>query len=164
MQNLMNTLTKWNPFTAIAPTRSNLLRKLDSIEERLSSLISRNAPETASEWAGMGLDSYPAVDIQESNTEYILKADLPQVPKSEIKISTRNGMLEISGEKKTEAEEVGREFYRLERSYGSFQRLFGLPVGVDVSRAKAKLREGVLTITIPKTPEAASQAVDIPIH
>lgn len=125
-------------------------------------------PEAIEAWSqgwqgsqGSGWEAFPPVDIHETEKEFVLKADLPQLEKSEVKVAARDGMLEISGEKKSQREQVGQQCYQMERAFGVFQRCFGLPPGADVAKAKARLREGVLTITIPKSSEATAQSVEI---
>jgi HSP20 family protein len=81
----------------------------------------------------------------------VVSAELPGMDDKEIDLSLSHGVLTISGEKKQEKEQKGRNYYHMERSYGSFQRSVSLPAGVDTSKAEAVFKKGVLTVTVPKT-------------
>jgi HSP20 family protein len=153
----MKTLTTWNPWTVGPENTAGILSELDSIERRLESLVSRSLRGgDQSSW-----ESFPPVDIHETDKEFILQADLPQLEKSDVKVSGREGFLEISGEKRTQREQFSPHCFRRERAFGAFQRAFSLPASADVARAKARMREGVLTISIPKNPNAEATAVQI---
>ena len=108
-----------------------------------------------------GWEAFPPMDIHETEKEFVLKADLPDLQKSDIKVAARNGVLEISGEKKSQSEQTGPHFFQMERAYGAFERRFTLPAGADVTQAKARLQEGVLTIAIPKNAATVAPSVDI---
>lgn len=95
----------------------------------------------------------PRVDVVESDKQVAVSAELPGMDEKEIDVSLSHGVLTISGEKREEKEDKGRNYYRMERSYGSFQRSIPLPSEVDESRAEATFKKGVLTITLPKTAE-----------
>ena len=102
-----------------------------------------------------GWDAFsPRMDVAESDTEIVVSAELPGLDEEDIDVSLSRGMLTISGEKRQGKEEKGRNYYRVERSYGSFQRSIPLPAEVDASKVDAVFRKGVLTITLPKTGEA----------
>ncbi|MEY5025225.1 MAG: hypothetical protein RLZZ244_753 [Verrucomicrobiota bacterium] len=161
----MNLLEKWSPFQTGKTTlaKTELFRELEEIERRLESLFQRSPfgrePRellTTGEW-------YPSVEISEDDKEYLVKADLPEIPKSEIRVSVREGILEISGERRAERAEKGKRYHRVERSYGSFLRAFSLPPGVEGEKAKATFEGGVLTVRIPKNPEAASRSIEIKV-
>ncbi len=93
----------------------------------------------------------PAVDIAENEKEYEVQAELPGMKKDEIKISLKDDVLTLSGERKSEKEENGKNFHRTERSYGQFERCFHLPKNVKVSDIKADYKNGILTVNIPKS-------------
>ena len=124
-----------------------------------------NWPMTRSQ-ALLGVGEWnPRVDISESDGTYLIKADIPGVPKEAIKISMDNGMLTIQGERKQEKEEENKRFHRIERFYGSFTRSFTLPEDADPSAIKASAQDGQLTVTIPrKEPVTASTAVQVPVE
>jgi len=96
----------------------------------------------------------PAVDIVEKDKAYEITAELPGMDESNVDVKVANGMLMIKGEKKEEKEQREKDFYLSERRYGSFERQFSVPEGVDVDKIEAAFKKGVLTVTLPKTPEA----------
>lgn len=96
----------------------------------------------------------PAVDIYEEGDDLVLKAELPGLNKDDIEVKVTDDYITISGEKKKEEKVEEKNYYRYERSYGSFSRTFRLPVEIQTDKAKAKFENGVLEIRIPKTEEA----------
>jgi len=103
----------------------------------------------------------PAIDIAESDGKIVLKAELPGVAESDLKLSVENGILTLKGEKKQEKETKEGNWHRIERSYGSFQRSFALPEGVKPEDIQAKLKDGVLTVVIPRPEEARPKSIPI---
>jgi len=108
-------------------------------------------------------DSVPAVDVTENNTGYKITAELPGMAEKDIEVTVTDEMLTIKGEKRVEHEEKGENRYLSERSYGSFQRSFALPRGVDREKVNANFANGVLTVTLPKTQEAQKQEKKIEV-
>jgi HSP20 family protein len=96
----------------------------------------------------------PAVDLAEKNGAYEISAELPGMDEKDIEVKVSNGTLTIKGEKKEEKEERDKDFYLSERRYGSFARSFEVPAGVDPAHIEARFAKGVLTVTLPKSPEA----------
>jgi HSP20 family protein len=96
----------------------------------------------------------PAVDVTESDKAYEITAELPGLDEKNIEVNVVNGGLTIKGEKKEEKEEKQKDYYLSERSYGSFERYFDLPEGVDADKIEAAFKNGVLKVTLPKTAEA----------
>ena len=96
----------------------------------------------------------PAVDIVEKDKAYEVSAELPGMDENNIEVKVANGMLTIKGEKKEEKEEKRKDYYHSERRYGSFERRFLVPDGVDTSKIEASFKKGVLTVMLPKTAEA----------
>jgi HSP20 family protein len=109
------------------------------------------------------LGAVPAVDITEKDKEYEITAELPGMDESNIEVTLSNGALKIKGEKREEKEETKKDYYLSERRYGSFQRCFQVPEGVDPEKIEARFKKGVLTITLPKTPEALKKEKKIAI-
>ena len=110
------------------------------------------------------LDAFtPSVDLIEDEKEVSIKAELPGIDEKDIDVSITRDVLTISGEKKVEEEENKKNYYRMERSFGSFQRVVALPEGIDADKAQAEFKKGVLTVTIPKTKEAQVAGKKIPI-
>ncbi len=149
----MNALTRWDPF-----------RELEDLQSRLSTLFGR-APlrknggkevMTVAEWA-------PLVDITEDEKEYLIKAELPEVKKEEVKLTVHDDVLSISGERKYEKEEKGKKYHRVERAYGSFTRSFTLPEDADASKVAADYKDGVLKVHLPKSEKAKPKSIEVKI-
>jgi len=96
----------------------------------------------------------PAVDIVEKDNAYEVTAELPGLDEKNIEVKLVNGGLTIKGEKQEEKEEKKKGYYLHERQFGSFERCFQVPQGVDTNKIEASFRKGVLTVTLPKKPEA----------
>jgi HSP20 family protein len=96
----------------------------------------------------------PAVDVTESDKAYEITAELPGMDEKNIEVKVVNDNLRIKGEKQEEKEEKKKDYYLQERRFGSFERSFALPEGVDAEKIEASFRKGVLTVTLPKKPEA----------
>ena len=103
----------------------------------------------------------PSFEVRENKDGYVFKADLPGVKQDDIEVSLSGNRLQISGKRDEEKEAKGDTFYTYERAYGSFSRSFTLPDGADADHVKTELEDGVLTLVVPKRPEA--QARKIPI-
>jgi HSP20 family protein len=156
----MSTLTKWNPFQA---SRWEPFRELEEIERRLESLFERSPFSRTQE----GISSqhwYPQVDITENEKEYVIKADLPEVSKNDVKISFREGVMEIAGERKKEKTEASQRMHRTERTHGAFLRAFTLPAAAEGEKAKAEFHHGVLTVRIPKSEKLAPKAIEVKVN
>ena len=108
-------------------------------------------------------DWAPAVDVQETDGEYVLKADLPEVKKEEVKVEMEDGILTIEGERKQEKEEKGKKFHRIERSYGKFVRRFALPTEVEAGAVRAEFKEGVLVVHLPKAATTRPKSIDVKV-
>ncbi len=107
------------------------------------------------------LEWNPSFDVTENKDAFVFKADLPGAKKDDIEISTTGNRLQISGKREAEKETKSETVYTYERQYGSFVRSFTLPEGADLEHAKSELKDGVLTLVVPKLPGA--QAKKIPI-
>lgn len=103
----------------------------------------------------------PACDIEESDTQYRIDFDLPGVKKNDVKIEIRGNQLTVSGERRHEREEKSQGRTNRERFYGSFVRSFALPTDVRSDQVEASYEDGVLQITVPKTPETSSKQIPI---
>ncbi len=105
----------------------------------------------------------PAIDVRETENEFLVSAELPGLTKADVEITVENGVLSLSGEKKEEFEEGSAESgrYVLERRYGRFQRNFSLPRGINAEKVKAEFSGGVLTITLPKVAAAKPRQIKI---
>lgn len=105
----------------------------------------------------------PAVDLVEKDSGYEITAELPGMDEKDVEIKLSNGMLTIKGEKSEEKEEREKDYYLSERRYGSFQRSFRVPDGVDADKIEASFSKGVLTVTLPKTAEARKKEKKIAV-
>ena len=108
-------------------------------------------------------DWTPTVDIQETETEYLIKAELPEVRKDDVKVTVENGVLTLQGERKQEKEEKGKRFHRIERAYGTFLRTFTVPIDADENKVLADFKDGMLRVHIPKTEKPRPKAIDVKV-
>lgn len=146
-------LVRWRPRKAVPSVYGDVDRMFDSL------LRGWMAPASLSEsgWS-------PSIDISESDSELVVSAEVPGVKPEDIDIEIDDSKLVVSGEKRQENEEKGDNYYRVERSYGSFKRVFALPPNVDSSSVKASSKDGVLRISIPKSEVAAQKKVEIEVE
>ncbi len=122
-------------------------------------LGSSPSPVTNGLLSGFG----PRSDVSETDKEVEVSVELPGLDEKDIDVSLTGDMLTIRGEKKAEKEEKRKGYYLSERSYGSFHRSVPLPPGVDTDKATAEFKRGVLTVTMPKTPESQAQVKRIEV-
>ena len=137
---------KWDPFKELTAMRDQM--------DRLVGSFLRGETPRRDVWA-------PDLDVSETDEEILVKADLPGVDEKDLSISLSGTNLLIKGERKEEKEEKGKQFHRIERTFGSFQRTVALPVGVDSSKIKAEYTKGVLEIHLPKKPEVKPQQIPV---
>lgn len=150
----MSALTTWNP-----------IRELGSLENRLDRLFGITWPSKNGEKESMTVSQWtPLVDISEDATEYLVKAELPELKKEEVKVSVENGVLTISGERKSEKEEKGKKYHRIERSYGSFLRSFTLPEAVNADKVSAEFKDGLLSVHLPKDEKARPRSIEVKVQ
>lgn len=142
----------WEPF-------EKLRQEIDQIFDRLHEPFSRNPFAQSSfpsaHWArDMSFGLSPAVDVVENEKDYEITAELPGLDEKNIEVKVANGTLMIRGEKRDEKEEREKDCYVSERRFGSFSRVFQIPPSVDANRIEAQFAKGVLTVRMPKSPEA----------
>ncbi|MBI3993650.1 MAG: Hsp20/alpha crystallin family protein [Candidatus Lambdaproteobacteria bacterium] len=106
----------------------------------------------------------PRINVTENEQEIVVTAELPGMDEQDVEVSLSNDLLALKGEKKQEREEEGRDFYRLERSYGGFRRNIALPAEVQADKVEATFKRGVLRIKLPKAPGAQKAAKRIAIR
>ncbi len=145
-------LVRWDPF-----------RELEEMSERLNRVVTRPGVRTNGKEQLTVADWMPIVDISETDSEYLIKAELPEVKKEDVKVTVENGVLTIQGERRQEKEEKGKKFHRVERSYGSFVRSFTLPESVDEGGVKADYKDGVLNLHLPKSEKVKPKAIDVKV-
>jgi HSP20 family protein len=109
-------------------------------------------------------DWSPEVDISQDEHGYLLKADLPEMKKEDVRVTVEDGILCVSGERKSEKEDQKRKFHRIERSFGNFRRSFTLPEDAIGSKVTADFRDGVLKVHLPTTAIAKSKAVQVKVQ
>jgi HSP20 family protein len=151
----MNKLVTWNP-----------LREMDEAQNRFNPFFLAGFPNrmgsgeihslTVADWS-------PEVDISEDDRGYLLKADLPEMKKEDVRVTVEDGILCVSGERKTEKEDQKRKFHRTERSFGNFRRSFTLPEDADSTKVTAEFCDGVLKVHLPTTPIARSKAIEVKV-
>jgi len=129
----MRELMKWDPFAEMAP-------------------VLGRATETV---------FAPRFEVKETKNAYVFKADLPGIDEKDLDITLTGNRLTVSGKREAESQEDGDTFFTYERSYGSFSRSFTLPEGADPDHAEADLRNGVLTLSVPKHPEHQPKKISI---
>jgi HSP20 family protein len=160
----MKALSIWNPFKEMEELLEYPLRELTEARPGLPGLIGRWPA-----WPGMKetmlvTEWLPRVDVMETEKEFLVKVELPEVKKEEFKVTVEKGTLSITGERKLEKEEKGEKYHRMERSYGRFERSFLLPEGTEPEKITSEFKEGVLTVHVPKKPEAKPKAVEVKVE
>ncbi|HTC19645.1 MAG TPA: Hsp20/alpha crystallin family protein [bacterium] len=110
-----------------------------------------------------GGELFPLLDISETAQEYTIRAEIPGMERADTKISVHNNVLTLSGEKKSEAKQEDKKYHRVENYYGSFQHNFVLPDAITAAKVSAAFKDGILTVTVPKTGEAWEKDVEIKI-
>lgn len=129
---------KWEPF-----------RDVDDVFDRFFADAFRRFPRQAAEGRPT-LDWAPLADVSETDGEYLIKAELPEVRKEDVNVTVLDGVLTLSGERKQEKREDGEKLHRVERQYGAFVRRFALPENADEQAIRAESRDGVIVIHVPK--------------
>ncbi|MDH4302349.1 MAG: Hsp20/alpha crystallin family protein [Nitrospira sp.] len=146
-------LVRWDPF-----------RELEEVSDRLNRMFARPATRSSNGKETMIVaDWTPSVDISETEGEYQIKAEIPDVKKEDVKVTLEDGVLTIQGERKHEKEEKGKKYHRIERSYGSFVRTFSLPDVIDNDKVKAEFKDGVLNLHLPKSEKAKPKAIEVKV-
>jgi HSP20 family protein len=142
-------LTLWEPFRELVTMRDDVDRLFDTFFGR--------QPQTMDEfWQ-------PAIDIEENNGNLMVRAEIPGMNKDDIKVSVKEDLLKISGERKHENETKEKTFHRIERSHGKFERIIRLPSEVDADKVKASYKDGVLNVTLPKPESMKPKKIDVEI-
>src|SRR6186713_1253216 len=108
-------------------------------------------------------DWSPEVDISEDDHGYLLKADLPEMKKDDVRVTVEDGILSVSGERKTEKEDQKKKFHRIERCFGTFRRSFTLPEDADSTKVTADFHDGVLKVHLPTTTTPKSKAIQVKV-
>lgn len=147
----MNTVRRWNP-----------LQEREELESQLATFfglreVAGNGGKeslTVAQWS-------PLVDITETDHEYLIQAEVPDMKKEDVRLRVENEVLTISGERKFEKETKGLKHHRIERAYGSFMRSFSLPEDADSTKVTADYKDGMLQVHLPKSEKATPKAIEI---
>jgi len=150
------TLIRWAPFREL----DDFITRYNPYFERLADARS-STPEAAQQagpaWA-------PAANISETDADYLIKAELPEVSKDDVKVTVDDGVITISGERRNELEHKDEKSHRIESFYGSFARSFRLPKDADIGAIQAESRNGVLKVRVPKQPAARPRTVEVQVN
>lgn len=142
----------WNPF-----------REMTRMRDEMDHMMNTLAPGIATELS-LGRNNWtPAVNIAETDDNYVITAELPGFNKNDFKVTYDNGYLSIRGERKKEKEEKGKEWHRIESYYGSFERSFYLPSTVKSEKIDAQYKDGILTLTLPKVEEKKPKQIEVKV-
>ena len=150
----MNTLTRWDPAKELADMQSRLsslfslpvVRRADTKEEDM----------TVADWT-------PLVDIIEDDKEYLIKAELPEVKKEDVKVTVERGVLNIAGERFSEKEDKDHRYHRVERSFGTFLRSFTIPEDADDTKVNAEFKDGLLKVHLAKHAKALPKSIEVKV-
>lgn len=142
----MRSLKPWTRMT-------DMKQEMDRLFDRMFESRWEDFPATG-DWA-------PSLDLSETKDALVLKLEVPGMEPGDIHVSLQESLLTVKGEKKKEKEEKDEHYHVVERSYGAFTRSIRLPVGVDGSKVSATFKNGVLMVTLPKTP--AAKGVSVPV-
>ena len=145
-------IVKWTPF-----------RELEDMQTRLNRFFGDAPMRTFEADAPFFADWAPPVDVEETDKEYLIKAELPEFKKEDVKVEVVESVLTIEGERKQEKEEKGKKFYKIERSYGKFVRQFALPPEVEATKIEAEVKDGILSVHLPKTAVAKPKAIEVKV-
>ena len=155
----MNGLIRWQrPQLATWPSFGRLHDLRDEIDRLFETPLAEltRGSQLLSGWT-------PALDLYEEKDCFVVTAELPGMKREDIEVSMHEGSLSISGERKSEQKRKDNEVYRAERFFGRFQRTITLPTAVAADKVKAQYKDGVLTVTLPKTEEAKPRQIDVSV-
>lgn len=144
-------LSTWTPFDRLA-----------SLREEMNQLFDLSFPGFQRD-AGLFSGWSPALDVHQDKDNVFVKVELPGMKKEEIDISLHDGMLTITGERKHEEETKEGESFRSERYFGKFHRSVALPTAVDTEKVNASYKDGILTVTLPKSEEAKPKQIEVSV-
>ena len=134
------------------------------MEKRLSALWGRPQGKVDGQKEAISVAEWsPLVDITEDEKEYLIKAELPEVKREDVKLTVQDNVLAISGERRYEKEEKNKKYHRVERAYGNFLRSFTLPEDADGSKVSAEYKDGVLKVHLPKSEKATPKSIEVKV-
>jgi HSP20 family protein len=144
---IMRALTPWKGMDV-------LRHEMDRVFDRLFEPRWDELESAAGEWA-------PKIDVSETKDAIVVKAEIPGVEQKDINVSLQDQVLTLKGEKHHEKEEKDEKYHRVERSWGTFTRAFRMPVAVSGDKVTATFKDGMLTVTLPKAPEAKGTTIPV---
>lgn len=146
------TLVNWSPFG-----------DLEDVFDRYNRLFNRGLPALGEGQARDVVQWRPVANISETRTEYLIKAELPEVEKKDVEVTVHEGVITIRGERRYERSDDSEKQHRVESFYGNFARSFSLPADADESKIYAESKDGVLKVHIPKTAVAKPKPIEIQV-
>ena len=145
-------LIRWEPVRELQTVQNEMNRLFNTFFD--SPTPSGNGGTALRRWI-------PAMDVVETDDQYVLRADLPGMSESDVNVELDHNVLTISGERKRESTEEGARYFAVERAYGRFSRAFSLPEGTDGEHVTADVKDGVLTLRVPKKAEVQPRRIAI---
>ncbi|HMK86823.1 MAG TPA: Hsp20/alpha crystallin family protein [Steroidobacteraceae bacterium] len=142
-------LVRWDPFMDV------------------DSFFRRFLPASFAKWPRGAMEEFewsPAVNISETDKEYLIRAELPAVKKEDVQVTFDDGMITVKGERKQQKEDKNEKYHRTESFYGSFERSFSLPDNVNADAICCESKDGILTVHIPKTEALQKKPVQITVQ
>jgi HSP20 family protein len=150
-------LIRWRPRTEMDPFRDMM-----GIQEEINRLFDWTLGRRSGEDLGLLQGEWvPAIDVAENESSVFVKVELPGMSEKDVDVNILGNTLTIKGQKTKEEEKKDQNYYRLERSYGSFQRSVTLPSAVEADKCKASFKDGVLEIEMPKKEEAKPKQIKV---
>ena len=137
-------------------------RELFDLQRSINDLFEGSLSKSSRESAAISAWT-PAVDVYEDEESFLLKVELPEVNKEDVKVNLDDNVLSITGERRFEHEDKRDGYHRVERSYGQFYRSFTLPPNVNAEKINAGFKDGVLRLTLPKREEAKPKQIEVNI-
>jgi HSP20 family protein len=153
-------MERWRPGRGLVPRR--LFREMEEMERYFDDVFGR--PWLPAVWRRMPVVEMgwaPTIEVFEKKDKFVVKAELPGMKEDDIDVSVIGDTLTIKGERKTESEVKEEDYYCCERSYGSFSRSIALPSSVDAKKIEANYGDGVLEVSLPKSPEVKAKKVTV---
>ncbi|MFZ0241152.1 MAG: Hsp20/alpha crystallin family protein [Desulfobacterales bacterium] len=146
-------LVRWDPF-----------REVSTLQERINRLFEDAFPRARDREEELSRGAWrPAVDIYEGEAAVVLKAELPGIKKEDVTVEVKDNVLTITGERTADVEVREERYYRRERTYGTFSRSFNLPYAVNPDKIKARFKDGVLEIELPKPEEEKPKQITVKV-
>jgi HSP20 family protein len=144
---------------ALVPARKRGRGELARLHDEMDNLLGRFFGDW--DWPVLSHTHWPALDVAENENNYVVKAEVPGCKADDINISVHGNILTLSGEKKEEQEKKEKGYYHIERSYGSFRRDISLGGDINAEKIEATCKDGVLTLTLPKSEKAKAIKVKV---